>query len=458
MSTWKRLSILPPLLLGIGLLAFAIANRTGPEPRPIEERVVPVRVVTLQPVDFVPRARGWGLVQPRTTWEAVARVRGPVIAVHPDLRRGRLLEAGTEVLRIDPADYDLALAQAEAAREGIEARLDERVVDEENIGATIAIERRALAIAEAQLERQRSLLARGTVSESVVDQAEQTWLAARQRLVEQENRERLLPAQRRLLLAERAQAEARIDQARLDLERTVLELPFDARIDHVAIEEGEYVNVGQVLARAEAIDAVEIEARMPLGPMRHLIPREIAFASLAEMPATAIDALPRAFGLEAEVRLAIDGEVTVWPAEIDGATFAIDPQTRTAGLVARVVDPYRQAEPGMRPPLFKDAFVEVVLRAPARAGTLAVPREAARRLPDGRQVVHVAGEDDRLVTREVEIGARQDDVLVVLHGLAAGERVVVSDLAYAIEGLRLAPAEDESLARRLRDQAEGGAP
>lgn len=58
------------------------------------ETYVPLPV---EPVDFVPRALGYGYVQPGKVWEAVAEVSGKIAYRHPELERGRLLPEATEI-------------------------------------------------------------------------------------------------------------------------------------------------------------------------------------------------------------------------------------------------------------------------------------------------------------------------------------------------------------------------
>jgi hypothetical protein len=57
----------------------------------------------------------------------------------------------------------------------------------------------------------------------------------------------------------------------------------------------------------------------------------------------------------------------------------------------------------------------------------------------------------------VEVGFFQTNFVTVSRGLEAGERVVVSDLSPAIEGMLLDPVLDEALADRLAAEASGAA-
>ena len=77
-SLFRRFLILPPLLVGAAVLAWQLSGRQGPEQAEIAEVPRPVRIMTVEPVDFMPRALGYGYVQPGAVWEAVAEVSGKI--------------------------------------------------------------------------------------------------------------------------------------------------------------------------------------------------------------------------------------------------------------------------------------------------------------------------------------------------------------------------------------------
>ena len=80
------------------------------------------------------------------------------------------------------------------------------------------------------------------------------------------------------------------------------------------------------------------------------------------------------------------------------------------------------------------------------------PRAALHRGQDGGAIVYVAGADDRLERRRVEIGFSQADLVTVKAGLTVGERVVLSDPVPAIEGMLLLPTSDDYAFARLMSQ------
>ena len=409
----------------------------GPAPPAALERAVPVHVVTAERRTVVPRAVGFGVVQPSRTFTATAETSGRIVERHPQLERGRVLPAGTRLFRLDDADLRLTQARTEAELQRLAAEVRRIEVRRDNLTRTLDLETRALAIAEVELERQRDLLRRGTTSRTIVDQAETNYLTRLDRLQNIEAGLAEIEPELAVRAAERAVREAELRQAALDLERSELFLPFDARVAEVMVEGGHYVARGQALAELDAVDHAEIDAQFSLSQLRPLI----AGTTVAEgrFDLTGWQNLPERVGLRATVTLRERDFDVSWSATFDRPSDRIDPETRTLGVIVRVADPYGQARPGERPPLTKNMHVQVQLEGRPRADLLVVPAGALRRSA-GETLVYVADADDRLRLRPVRLDVVLDDLAVIEAGLEEGERVVVGPLAPAIEGMKLAPA------------------
>ena len=446
----RKLLVLPPLIVGVAVVAVAVQTREGPRRAPSQERTTAVRVVAAPMVDVVPRALGYGSVQPGKVWEAVTQVKGTVVFRHPDLEKGAILAAGTELLRIDPTDYRLAVAEIEAGIRSVEAQLVELGVRARNTERSLAIEQRSLALGRKELARKRELARDDTISQAAVDQEERALLADEQAVQSLRNSLELIPAERDVLEARKAQLSAQLETARRDLDRTTFVAPFDCRIAVVNVEEAQFAAQGQVLVEADGLDVAEVTAQVPMGNLLNLLPPG------AEIPRDVGSIMARLrdiIGSRAIVRLRTGGVEAEWGARFARVSDTVDPRTRTVGVIVAVDAPYRQAEAGVRPPLVKNMYVEVELRGQPRPDAVVVPRAALR-----GGLVHVAGPDDRLVLRPVDIAFVQTNFAVVRAGLGAGERVVVSDLPSAIAGMLLAPVDDEDAATDLLAEALGATP
>jgi multidrug efflux pump subunit AcrA (membrane-fusion protein) len=442
----KRLLIVPPLVLGAAIVVLMVRGREAPERAPPTEQARAVRVIAVPSVAVVPRALGHGVVAPGTVWEAVAQVAGKVARSHPALKKGAVLEAGAVLIAIDQADYRLAVAESEAELRAVAAELAALEAQAGNTRASLAIEARALALNEADLERKRQLLESGNIADAVVDQEERAVLDRRQKAQALKNALNLIPAEREALEAKGALYEARLAAARLDLERTVITLPFDARVAEVTVEPSQFVRAGETLVVADSIDVAEVAAQVPIDKMRHLLSGQ---PERPDLTPAELGRMPQLLGLSAVVRLHAGDFTVEWPARFARISDTTAPETRTVGVIVAVDDPYRQARPGLRPPLIKNMFVEVEVRGRPRAPGPIVPRAALH-----RDRVYVAGADDRLERRRVEVDFFQTNFVAIAGGLSAGERIVVSDLEPAVDGMLLAPVVDEGLARTLVAEAE----
>jgi multidrug efflux pump subunit AcrA (membrane-fusion protein) len=109
------------------------------------------------------------------------------------------------------------------------------------------------------------------------------------------------------------------------------------------------------------------------------------------------------------------------------------------GLLVEVPEPLPiDRDPRAYPPLVLNSFVRVAILGRTLRNAVALPRRSVR---DG-SVVWVMAEDDRLEIRPVEIAYRGRDDFILRSGVAAGERIVVSDLTAPVAGMALRAVEN----------------
>jgi RND family efflux transporter MFP subunit len=444
----RKLLIIPPILAGVAILAFFMLGGSEPETKPPAEKARPVSVITVPSVDFVPRAVGYGNVQPGRSWDAVAEVSGRIVFKHELLESGELISGGLEVLRIDPSDYQLAVESTKSKIRGAEAHIVELNVRERNANLSLKIEQRGQALAETDLKRKRSLLERGTIAQAAVDEAERTVLSRRQAVQGHKSSLALIPAEREVLLANLALYQAELRQAERNLERTRIAMPFDGRVAAVNVEERQFAAAGQVLAVIDGVDTAEVAAQIPLERMRYLFAASEGAGTGIELKD--LGSVFEQLGLAATVRLRAGDLEVSWDARFTRIRETIDPATRTVGVVVAVDNPYRLARAGRRPPLAKNMYVEVELRGQPVGASIVIPRSA---LHDG--MVYLLGAENRLQRQPVTVGIRQGGLVTITKGLKTGDRIIITDLVPAVDGMLLNPIDDPDALRALTDEAMG---
>lgn len=438
---------LPLVMIGAGFLVYTVATSPPPERIELAERATPVRVITARTQSLTPRIIGFGLVNPARTYEAIAQVAGTVEYVNPALQKGAILPAGSVLMRLSAVDINLVIAQANANIRAADARLAELTISEANQTSALEIEKQALALKMADLERAETLLARGAIAQAVLDTAHTGHLAQRQKVQVLEGGLALLPTQRAVQVEQIAVYQANLETAKQNLERTELTLPFAARVASSSVEIGQFVRIGQTAAVLDGIEAAEIEAQVPVAALRSLMQSTRISTDILAIDPSMMTETIRKLGLLADVHLRLGQDVLSWPASVDRISDTIDQKTGTLGVIVRVNTAYTSAEPGKRPPLTKGMFVEVTLKADPVSGII-VPRSALR---DGQLLV--ADETDRLQLVPVSFDLVQDGIALISGGIAEDARIVVSAPSPAMTGMLLNPIEDEALMARIA--AEG---
>lgn len=448
---WGRgLLIAAGLAVGSLLIVVFVVNRQAPSRDAAAANAPVVRAIEAAPLPFVIEARGYGTARPARTWDAIANVPGRVVERHENLESGTLLTKGTLLLQIDPGRYRLARAEAQAEMASLAAEQAQLEREAENTLRLVALERERLALAEQELTRIRRLADSGSVSRSRLGAERRTVLAQRQTVQSLENELQLVPSRRQRVKAETERAATRLDQARRDLKDTRFEAPYDLRLGEVEAERYQYVSAGQRLFRAEGIEAAEVVAQVPMNMLRRLLGTQTVRDAHDEV----LDIAQRVdfSAIDAEVTLAA-GKNARWPARVVRIANGLNPATRTARVVVRVDDPYRQVAPLTHPALVRDMYVRVRLTTGVPAPRMAIPASAVH-----QDEVYLIDDENRLMRQPVRVAFEQHDLAVIAEGLEKGDHVILDDVVPAISGMAIEPQRDKGAARRLRRRALGEVP
>ena len=439
-------ALLIALAVAAAIAAVLVNSRAPLEHVAVEMPRRAVEALVAREIDFRSRVTAYGNVEPAITLDSMAEVSGKISYVHPNLKSGETIPAGTLVVSIEAEDYELSLQQTREDLKASRSALAELEAEVKSTRRSFELARENLLVGEAELARIRDVHRQQLISKSTLDAEEQKVIQLRQQVQDLQGRIDSQASRRQSIEAQIARAEQEVQNRVTILGRTGITLPFDARIGSVSIDENEFVTVGSPLFEAIDLRGVEISAQLPLVSMRQLIShlenREVAMQQFVQTGGRINESL----GLSARVRLVNGMPEAVWDARVLRISEAIDVTRQTLGVVVGVDDPYEKIIPGRRPPLLKGMYTAVDLFAPQRSA-LVIPRRA---LHEGR--VYLADADDRLEIRAVDVQLTQGELAVIRGGLEIGERVIVNDLVPVIAGMplevNLVAGIEEDLRRR----------
>jgi len=180
-----------------------------------------------------------GTVNAVTTVQVGSQISGQVQDIYADFNT--TVKRDQIIARIDPATYELRVAQARAdldvgqsavavARSGLAAQQAE--VGRVNV---------ALADAQRDLERKKSLVEKNFISPAELDKARTLYDSTREQLKAVEAQIHVSEAQVRSALAAVKQRDSLLKQAQVDLERTVIRAPVDGTVILRNVDAGQTV-------------------------------------------------------------------------------------------------------------------------------------------------------------------------------------------------------------------------
>ena len=367
----------PILIVISGLIIGSLILFTGPslEPRAPPENKPLIRTITAKSESIRLSSTAFGTVSPRSENELIPEVSGSIVFMSPSLVSGGFFKKDDLLFSIEPLDYEVALEQSSAALRSAESELEN---------------------AQRNHDRQINLAKKQSISEARKEEA-----INRLRFAESAHRE----------------ANARVSLAKKNLERTKIRAPYDGRVRNEKIDLGQFVNRGQSIASIYAIDSAEI--RLPVHD------KELAFLdlSLFETAKSKDDAVI--------LKATFAGEQHTWSARIARTEGELDSRTRMINVIAEIDSPYSSKD--SRPPLTIGLFVEAEILGRFIEDAVVIPQSAIQ----GRNLVYIVNEKNRLEFKKVEILRMINDQAVITDGLKTGDTVCISELRNAEPGMEV---------------------
>lgn len=382
------------IIISIVILAAAVAvtliifmtepsaSKTGAS----KETAMLVDIVKVEKGTYSPLFEATGNVQPAEDVMLSPRVSGEIVRRADQFTPGATVKKGEMLLQIDPADFqntlqlrqsELMQAQSDLTIE--EGRQDIARQDYQLIGDTVASMDESLVLREPQLNAVK---------------------------------------------ASYQAAEASVNQARLNLQRTTIRAPFNGQIISRNVNQGSQVAVGDNLGRIVSTNEYWVVVSVPVSKLPWL-----KFAANEESNGSNVKILDNKAWKKGSYRT---GNLR----ELIGA---LENQTRMARLIVSVPDPLAlQEENDGKPAMLINAFVEVNIEAEEVKDVVRLSRDYVRK----NETVWVM-KDNKLSIKEVEIMLQDAKYAYISSGLNDQDTVVTSSLATVATGVELRLKKEE---------------
>lgn len=382
------------IFLVAGALCAALSGCSNQAQQSFERPPAPVVVSTAVSQDVSNYMDALGKIVARETVSIQPQVSGRIVQIH--FSDGANVKKGQLLFTIDPRPFQANLKQAEA---NLAKDTAAKKQAEANLVREIAREKWGLA----QVERYRTLVEQGVVPSEQYGQirADYDTLKA--------NSEAARAAVRSADETIKVDFAA-IETAKVQLSYCYIHSPIDGRAGQRLVDIGNVVNPGGPgNTESNAVSNNSLLVIERLDPI-------YADFTISQNNLTAVQDQMRAGTLNAEVRLpdSVGDPVTGKLTFVDNA---VQTETGQVTLRATLPNPDHRFWPGR--------FVNIRLLLGSIPGAVLVPATAPQMSANG-SYVYVVTPDLTAEQRQVSLGQRQGDLIVVEKGVAAGERVIVN--------------------------------
>ena len=390
--------IFSSVLVVIALVAWQKSQSA--ERKPETAKAVLVDTIEAEVVSLNFTVNSQGTVKPRTETTLVSEVSGKIVSVAPEFVAGGFFHQGDVLLQIDPSDYEAGLKRAEAALASKKAKLaDETARSEQALKDWTNMGKQGKP-SDLGLRKPQMADAKANVSA----------------------------------------AEADVQKARRDLERTRITVPYDGLVRQKAVDIGQYVTPGTRLGVTFAVDTAEVRLPLTNNDLHYLsLPSETEVKNKDKSfpPVT----------LSAE-----NGSGTsYWQARIIRTEGVVDEVSRVIYAVAQVVDPYGVLGQSHQQELKIGTFVNAEIQGLPAENVVVLPRYVLR----ADHTILAVNADNELEILPVTVLRAEPKKVYLSTGIEGGTKVVITTLDAPVPGTKLAiRGADEPVETELEEGNE----
>ncbi|UCJ18581.1 efflux RND transporter periplasmic adaptor subunit [Pseudomonas sp. MM211] len=363
----------PAFAAMVSAIALATLTLAGcsEDAAPPPQQAPTVGIVTLQAEPYTLTTELPG----RTAAFRIAEVRPQVDGIIQKrlFKEGTEVKAGQQLYQIDASVYEAAAKSAQAT----------------------------LASAKSLAERYKDLVADQAVSRQAYDEAQ----------------------------AARLQAEASLEQARINVRYTKVMAPIAGRVGRSAVTEGALVSNGQTNAMAtiQQLDPIYVDVTQPTKDLLRLR-RELESGQLQKAGDNA-----------AKVQLRLeDGSNYEHEGTLEFSEVSVDEGTGSVTLRAVFPNPDHNLLPGM--------FVHARLAAGVNQQAILAPQQGVTRNPKGDPTALVVNAENKVELRQLKAERTAGNRWLILEGLNPGDKLITEGLQFVQPGAEVKTTDAKNVA------------
>jgi HlyD family secretion protein len=378
---------------GIAVIVLALIAFNAAAQR---DRGVSVRLGEVEQRDLVATVTASGQIEPKRSVDISADITGRIIEI--PVQEGDLVERGQLLLRIDPSQYEAAVARARALEASSQASLLQARANRDQA-------RRALDRAR-ELKRQDPNL----VSDEQLEQAQTSFDVGEAMAVSAGHQV--------------AQAQAGLQEAREALAKTVLRSPMTGEVTRLAKEEGEVAVPGTfspetgLLLTVSDLSVIQVKVRVDETDVVRLHLNDSADVTIDAFPDTTFIGRVTKISKSAVQGLAATAGGTNQAVDYDVEVTLNDPPEGVRpdlSATAKIVTATRDSALSI-------PIIALTVREHEPISTETAPQDTTKGKEEVEGVFVVV--DGMAQFRPVKVGIAGEEYFEVLEGLAAGDSIV----------------------------------
>ena len=368
--------ILPIIVLFIGNAIAVMMMFSGPEAKKHEKkRHIPlVEIQKLHKSAYTIKVRSSGKVRASTQTKLVAEVAGSITKVSPAFEDGGYFKKGDILLQIDDSDFVNAVTVAKSELEQTRLKLKEEL-------ARAKVAKKDWSLLDTQ-KKPNDLVIR------------KPHIASAKSAV--------------------SAAQARLDQAKKNLERTYIRAPYAGQVLSTNVDVGQYVSPGTTLGEVYAKDVLEVHLPVSLRQYKQL----------------ALDESSKKSGAKVEFYMVQGKNKSTWSGHVIRSSAALDSGTNQLSIIARLDDNEKQK-------IKIGQFVRAKLYGQVYRDVYVVPRSSVRQNKEILLLKALKDGESEVLVNPIEVILTEGDKSIIKGEIPENARLVITPMPLAKSGLKI---------------------